>query len=225
MRACGACRFRFPVQDGSPLGERCPACGGATAFVDAAFATPSARDARDAPAPAPAGTPAPSPGLRLAVLLDNVRSASNVGTIVRTCDALAVERIYYAGLTPPSDHPKVAKTALGAEQRVAWERHPSALDALDAAAAAGFTAWALEGGERSRSLFGMAAPPATAALVLVLGHEVAGVDPRVLERCAAVARLPMLGIKDSLNVATAFAAAGYWLRFGATATRATAAAP
>jgi tRNA G18 (ribose-2'-O)-methylase SpoU len=114
------------------------------------------------------------------------------------------------GITPTPDHPKVAKTALGAQESVPWRYHRNALHAADWLHAQGFALWALEIHADAVSILDA---PMRRPLVLVIGNEVTGVDPALLSRCERVIALPMLGRKRSLNVASAAAIAIYWLRF------------
>jgi tRNA G18 (ribose-2'-O)-methylase SpoU len=198
------CGLRFPVQEASELGAQCPICGASTRFVDPVYDTHQVHDRRAA-----AGPP-------IEALLDNVRSLTNVGSMFRTADGAGVGHMYLGGFTPTPAHPKFAKTALGAERSVAWSHCPDPAAAADALVAAGKRLWALEGGGRSRDLFELvplAGGPGDATIVLVLGHEVSGVDPRVLDRCERVARIPMMGVKGSLNVSVAFGVAAYLLRY------------
>jgi tRNA G18 (ribose-2'-O)-methylase SpoU len=197
------CRLRFPVAADSALGDRCPHCGAATERTGATYDTAGARDPSDAPR-----------GPALEILLDNIRSLRNVGAILRSADGVGVAHVHIGGFTPPPDHPKMAKTALGAESSLPWTRHRDGLAAAEALRERGVELWALEGGERSVPLFDAPRPPPGGTVGLVLGHEVSGVDPRILELCAQVVRIPMLGIKGSLNVAVAFGIAAYAIRFG-----------
>ncbi len=208
MRVCTepGCGLRFPVQDQSELGSQCPTCGKQTRFADEVFETHEVDRSS-----APAGPP-------LYVLLDNVRSLANVGSIVRTCDATGVAGIYLTGISPALDHPKMAKTALGAERHVPWERHANAVDLVDELKARGHRLWAIEAGPGSTRLdLGLeAARESARPIVLIFGHEVSGVDPRVLARCERLLHLPMLGTKGSLNVSVAVGVALYWLRWEST---------
>jgi tRNA G18 (ribose-2'-O)-methylase SpoU len=194
--------LRFPVQEDSELGESCPLCGETTAFIDEAWETP----------PAPAAGELPGP--RLHALLDNVRSLRNVGAVFRTADGAGVDHLHLCGFTPTPAHPKLAKTALGAEQHVAWTRHFDALRAVDELQNQGVRVWALEGGDEAESVFEVAESAKTqdSPIVLVLGHEVSGVDVRVLDRCERRVCVPMAGIKGSLNVSVAFGVAAFTLR-------------
>ena len=136
---------------------------------------------------------------RVRIVLDNIRSAFNVGSIFRTSEAAGVEHIHLCGISAKPDNPKVARTALGAEASVPWSHHIATLEVLDALHAEGWQLVAVE-------LTGRSAPYAAfeyrEPCALVFGHEVAGVPLPVLDRCDAVVEIPMLGRKNSLNVAT-----------------------
>ncbi|HZX49669.1 MAG TPA: RNA methyltransferase [Candidatus Paceibacterota bacterium] len=140
------------------------------------------------------------------VVLDNIRSAENVGSIFRTADALVVDKIFLCGITPTPAHEKVGKTALGAEKTVVWEYHKQTWRLLEKLKEQGVFIAALEQTKKSVSLekFKPKFP-----LALVLGHEVKGVSPSVLRLANAIVEIPMLGQKESLNVAVAFGIAGY----------------
>jgi 23S rRNA (guanosine2251-2'-O)-methyltransferase len=207
IRQCTAdhCRFRFPWTTHDPAALRCPRCGAPVAVVHE-------RSLAEEP------TPPSSPGLRstqrpLYGLLDNIRSTFNVGSIFRCADGAAFQHLYLCGITPTPAHPKVAKTALTAEQTVAWSQHPNALDLAASLQARGHRLWALEDAPGAVSLFAAPLPPPDQPLVLIVGHEVAGVDPGLLARCEQIVALPMGGVKRSLNVAIAFGIVAYTVRF------------
>lgn len=204
-RHCAACGLGFPVQADSTLGAQCPACGAPTAWVGEAYATHEIprTDARASAAPV------------VQALLDNVRSVRNVGSIFRTADGAGVAHLHLAGFTPTPEHPQMPKTALGAERSVPWTHHPDPVAAAAALVDAGHRLWALEGGAGATDMFELVmneAPNDDRTIVLVLGHEVSGVDPRIVRQCERVASLPMAGIKGSLNVGVAFGVAAYVLR-------------
>jgi tRNA G18 (ribose-2'-O)-methylase SpoU len=156
-----------------------------------------------------------SPRIQLSVLLDNIRSAHNVGAIFRTGDGVGLRHLSLCGFTPtPEDNPAVAKTALGAEERLIWSHHRNALDLAEQLQDEGFMLVALECTAKATPIYRFKAePPDQQPWVLVVGNERAGVDPALLARCDLVLNLPMTGEKNSLNVAAAFAAAAYWLSF------------
>jgi tRNA G18 (ribose-2'-O)-methylase SpoU len=195
--------LRFPVEAGSPLGALCPRCRTPTEFVDRTYTTEGA--------PAPIDPPC----LQLELLVDNVRSIRNVGAMFRTADGAGIAHAHLGGFTPTPAHPQLAKTALGSELAIAWTHAPDALRAAEALVDEGATLWAIEGGAASSSLYDpstLASRP-TDRLVLVVGHEVSGVDPRILALCRRIVHVPMLGTKDSLNVAVALGVVAYTLRF------------
>ncbi|MCB0113537.1 MAG: RNA methyltransferase [Caldilineaceae bacterium] len=201
------CAFRFPAEVFDPRRLHCPLCGAETRRMPALDkgapeVWPQQQDMVNNIAP---GMPP------IYVILDNLRSTYNVGSIFRTADAVGVPQIHLCGITPTPDHPKVAKTALGAEQTVPWGHHRNALHLADSLHTQGVALWALEVHPVARSLF-EAAPP-TGPTALIVGSETCGVDPDLLARCDAVYALPMLGHKGSLNVAGAAAVALYHIRF------------
>jgi 23S rRNA (guanosine2251-2'-O)-methyltransferase len=210
-RTCTAvgCGLRFPVPcdaDGNTtLGHACPLCGAPTVVGDAPYA--SAEAPRDA---------ATTSSVELAALLDNIRSLRNVGSIVRSADGVGLAHLVCAGVTPAPDPPGLAKTALGAERHLSWSHRPDAVRAAAELVADGWRLWALEGGPRATSLFdpAIAEAMAGARICLVLGHEVSGIDPRIVAMSERVLFIPMMGHKGSLNVSVAFGIATYLLRFG-----------
>lgn len=135
------------------------------------------------------------------IVLDNIRSAYNVGSIFRTCDAGAVEHIHLCGMSAHPPHRKLDKTALGAQDYVPWTYYERAKDAVDALRAQGVPVVAAEVTDDAVSMFDYAWPQPVA---LVFGNEVNGVSDSVLRRVDAVVQIPMNGYKNSINVATAF---------------------
>jgi 23S rRNA (guanosine2251-2'-O)-methyltransferase len=195
------CRFRFPVLPHGPEGEHCPHCGAPTAVVEDVHAA-RPLDRRKVAAGGPV----------VEALLDNIRSIYNVGSMFRTADGAGVRHLYLCGMTPTPEHPKTAKTALGAEIAVPWTRHRNGVDAAVWLMEQGRRLWALEEGMNSRPLFDTVLGSGEPPVVLVVGNEIVGVDPGILRHCKRVLHIPMQGVKESLNVATAFGVAVYWLR-------------
>jgi tRNA G18 (ribose-2'-O)-methylase SpoU len=138
--------------------------------------------------------------LPVTIVLDQVRSMYNVGSFFRTADAVGAERIFVCGITAHPTQPGVAKTALGAEKSVPWEYHFDALVPLRMLAARGYQLAAIETGETAVDLFDW--QPRWPVCV-VFGNEVDGLAPEIVAACHAHVRLPMLGMKCSVNVATA----------------------
>jgi len=196
-----SCRFRFPVTPLDQGGQTCPACGSEVQIViDQAATTESTAAFRSSPTTA------------LAVLVDNVRSTFNVGSIFRTADGVGVQQLYLCGITPTPHHPKLGKTALGAEQSVAWSQHKNAVDLAAMLQAAGARLVALEDSPTAHSLFSANLAAGAGPVVLIVGNEVTGVDPGLLALCDTILAIPMEGVKRSLNVATAFGIAIYEIK-------------
>jgi 23S rRNA (guanosine2251-2'-O)-methyltransferase len=142
---------------------------------------------------------------RVVVLLDNIRSLYNTGSILRTADASGVERVVLCGITPRPDQGSrqrraIAKTALGAEDSVPWEYQADARTALARLVADGYQAVAVEPSPEATNLFEWTP---TWPVCLVFGHERDGVSSDLAARVDTMIRIPMLGQKRSLNVATA----------------------
>jgi tRNA G18 (ribose-2'-O)-methylase SpoU len=149
----------------------------------------------------------------LDVVLDNIRSVLNVGSIFRTADAVGVNHLYLCGITPTPDHPKLVKTSLGAEWSIPWKYSPNALNTIYELKRSGKTIYCLEESPTSKSVFELTADISTRSMALVIGNEIIGVDPGIMDACDQVVGIPMLGYKRSLNVAVAFGIAIYQIRY------------
>ena len=134
------------------------------------------------------------------VLLDNVRSAQNVGSIFRTCDAAMVGRMFLCEITTYPPNAKLAKTALGSEDYVPWEHHVTTDTALERLRELGIPLVSVETEPGSINYLEYKFPQ---PVCLAFGHEVAGVSEEVLAASDAVIHIPMSGIKNSLNVSVA----------------------
>lgn len=150
--------------------------------------------------------------LHLEVLLDNLRSTLNVGSIFRTADGAGVKKIYCCGTTPTPEHPKIAKTSLGAEDFTPWEYCPNALDIVLSKKEAGFQVFSLEASDISEPILPTPVSSRSSSVMLVVGNEVSGIDPEIMRASDKVLFLPMEGKKSSLNVAVAFGIAIYALK-------------
>ncbi len=148
------------------------------------------------------------PHLPAAVLLENVRSMYNVGAFFRTADGVKLEKLYLAGITACPPKKEIAKTALGAEETVPWEHGPDALTIVAELQERGFEVAAIETSIRSVDLFDW---QPRFPVCVAFGHEVDGIGPALAERCDTHVRIPMLGSKHSLNVASAGAVVMYEL--------------
>lgn len=135
----------------------------------------------------------------LVIVLDNVRSLNNIGAIFRTCDAFAVESIALCGITACPPSPEIHKTALGAEDSVAWSHHDSTLECVTKLRDAGYELCCLEQVKGSIQLQDFVPRPGS-RYALVLGHEVEGVDQSVVDACTTCLEIPQHGVKHSLNV-------------------------
>ncbi len=137
----------------------------------------------------------------LVVVLDNIRSVYNVGSVFRTADAFLVKAICICGYSPTPEHRQMAKTALGATDTVDWIQFSSAIDAVNELKAEGYKIYAVEQAEGSISLeqcnFG------SEKIAVVFGNEVVGVQEEVIQACDGAIEIPQLGMKHSLNIATA----------------------
>jgi tRNA G18 (ribose-2'-O)-methylase SpoU len=140
--------------------------------------------------------------LPLVVLLDNVRSGLNVGSIFRTADAFAVEKILLCGITVQPPHREILKTALGSTDSVAWEYYSDPSQAVQQLKTRGYIVLAIE--QTSDKVWLHEFDPAPGAkYAMVLGNEVDGVEDSLLEQCDGVLEIPQFGTKHSLNVAVA----------------------
>jgi tRNA G18 (ribose-2'-O)-methylase SpoU len=204
MRECNnpSCGLRYPLVEGHPFGERCPLCLGDTRIA----LTRSLSTEPVSGAATPGQSPCP-----IEALLDNIRSAWNVGAIFRTADGTGIPCLHLCGITHTPENTSVRKTSLGAENSVAWTYSRSALVAAQSLKAQGKKLWALEQDSRAESLAGALAEPLPAGIVLIVGNEVTGVDPEILDLCERILFIPMFGQKRSLNVEVAFGFAASWL--------------
>ncbi len=138
----------------------------------------------------------------VAVVLDNVRSMHNVGSVFRTADAFLVSAIWLCGYTPQPPHRDIRKTALGATETVEWHYAATTLEAIAALREKGFRPFAVEQVENSIPLHEFSSRH-TGKLALVFGNEVGGVGAHVLEQCEGSLEIPQYGMKHSLNISVA----------------------
>ena len=151
-------------------------------------------------------------GKIFAVLLDNVRSAWNVGSILRSADGFGFTHAYLCGITPTADHEAVLKTSLGAEKTVDWSYHKDAVKLVQGLRSEDWKVFGLEDNPRAVELSHAASVTSgSQPKVLIVGNEVTGVDPELLDLCDLVFHIPMGGEKKSFNVAIAFSIAAYAL--------------
>lgn len=140
--------------------------------------------------------------LPLVLVLDNVRSGLNVGSIFRTADAFLVEKIVLCGITAQPPHREILKTALGSTESVAWEHFAGTCEAIHSLRDQGYSMLALEQTEPKTWLHEFL-PEKNTRYALLLGNEVEGVDETALALCDGTLEIPQFGTKHSLNVAVA----------------------
>lgn len=138
--------------------------------------------------------------LHLVVVLDNIRSLNNIGSVFRTADAFRVDHLALCGITAEPPSVEIHKTALGAEESVAWVHYQSTIDAVNALRADGYTICCLEQVKGSVPLQEYPVDPSR-RYAIVIGHEVNGVDQAVVNLCDTAIEIPQQGTKHSLNVA------------------------
>lgn len=134
------------------------------------------------------------------VVLENIRSAYNVGSVFRTSDAFLIEAIYICGYSAKPPHKEIKKTALGAEETVTWLHFKTSADAIGELRTNGYKVYSVEQVENSISLEKFAVNDPVA---VVFGNEVTGVEQSTIALCDGCIEIPQLGMKHSLNIATA----------------------
>lgn len=198
-----ACGLRFPLDLAQFEGKYCPRCGSILTKDSPRLKSQSFLSGQKSPKV-------------LIAILDNVRSAHNVGSIFRSADGAGFAQIHLCGITPtPDENPAIAKTALGAEKSLAWQYSPNAVQIIRVLKTQGVMILALETTPQALSLYELksSAFPKDPAIALIVGNEPAGVDPKLIALADACLYIPMLGQKTSLNVSIAFSLAAYHLRF------------
>ena len=136
--------------------------------------------------------------LPVIIVLDNVRSLHNIGSVFRTADAFSVEAIYLCGISAQPPHREIEKTALGATESVSWKYFKTTLEAIDELIATGFQIIAIEQAEGGITLDNFKVEKKKYALVF--GHEINGVSEEVMEKVHASIEVPQSGTKHSLNI-------------------------
>ena len=134
------------------------------------------------------------------IILDNVRSQSNVGSIFRTADAFLTEAVCLCGITPVPPHREIQKTALGATESVSWKYYPSTADAVNEYRSKGYSIIGIEQAEGSVELQDMDFIR-DEKYILIFGHEVNGVAQDIIDMCDTCVEIPQFGTKHSFNIA------------------------
>ncbi|MBK7560095.1 MAG: RNA methyltransferase [Chitinophagaceae bacterium] len=136
------------------------------------------------------------------VVLENIRSAYNVGSVFRTSDAFLIEAIYIIGYTSQPPHKEIKKTALGAEESVRWKHFETSAEAIADLKENGYSVYAVEQTEGSFKLNALTFDSGE-KMAVIFGNEKAGVEQSTLLLCDGCIEIPQLGMKHSLNIATA----------------------
>lgn len=193
------CRLRFPSDLSIQEINTCPLCSSKMIPIGEPFTNFQ---------PPKPKKQSKKPGLFL--LLDNLRSTENVGSIFRSANSAAVCHIYCCGTTPTPQHPKVRKASLGAEIDTPWSYHRNSVDLAGELSSSGSKLIALEFTPESNSLFGLTTlQNSTQKWVIIIGNEISGIDPQLIKMADHRLHIPMLGTKSSLNVAVSAGIALY----------------
>lgn len=216
---CGK-ELKIEVPDGVPLSDKrghhhgqCPHCGQVAAFrsteARAIIEREYEKKARQGHLK---GGPERSADFvaDLSVLVEDVRSLWNVGSIFRSSDGSGFEHIYLSGISGSPPRKEIEKVSLGAEQNISWEYHMNPLAAIKEVKAKGIQIVGLEKTTDSELLTdALEQNKIRTPMCLIVGNEVSGLSPQLLDVCELVCHLPMRGKKESLNVAVAFGIAAY----------------
>lgn len=135
-------------------------------------------------------------------VLENIRSAYNVGSVFRTADAFLIQAIYICGYTAKPPHKEIKKTALGSEYTVQWNHFTNAQEAINQLKQNGFKIYAVEQTEQSISLETFQRKP-DEKVALIFGNEVSGIEQSTIHLCDGTIEIPQLGMKHSLNISVA----------------------
>ena len=136
------------------------------------------------------------------VVLENIRSAYNVGSVFRTADAFLVESIFICGYSAKPPHKEIKKTALGAEETVVWKHFKTTAEAIEKLKSQNYKVFAVEQAEKSYKLQDIEYMP-DEKIAVIFGNEVTGVEQTTIDSCDGCIEIPQFGMKHSLNIATA----------------------
>jgi len=147
----------------------------------------------------------------MVLLLDNIRSVYNVGSIIRTCEGLGIREIILGGITPTPDHPRMNKTGLGAIPNIKWQYVNNTLKKSADLKSRGYQLICLESTQTALSIDSVDGNDLRNPVCLVVGNENLGVDPGIQAISDLVVAIPMAGEKESFNVSVAFGIAAFYL--------------
>lgn len=194
------CGLRYPYVVAYQFGESCPRCRGETQIVK-----------HQKRVHEPVNDPSETLAQKIDLLMDNVRSVWNVGSIFRTAEGFGVSKIHLCGIAPTPDNIKLKKTALGSETQIPWHYYPNGVSACQELLSQGSYLIGLETTEEA-ALVEKIQAPSYRRWVLIVGNENCGIDPGILSLCDQLIQIKMQGRKRSLNVAVSAGVALYQLR-------------
>ena len=139
----------------------------------------------------------------LIVVLDNIRSLNNIGSIFRTCDAFLVSKIYLCGITAKPPNRKINKTALGSTESVEWDYNKSTIKLIEKLKSEGVKIWSIEQVERAQKLNYIEKIDSKLKHAIVFGNEITGVDQKIIDISENTIEIDQYGTKHSLNVSVA----------------------
>jgi 23S rRNA (guanosine2251-2'-O)-methyltransferase len=197
------CKFRFPSNEVQAGEFRCPACKSPVFIISSVEIQSESNSQKDG-----------FPNHHIEALLDNIRSALNVGSMFRTADGFGLKHLYLCGITPTPEIRNVAKSSLGAERIIPWTYKKNCMEHVRKLKEQNKFIVAIEEHKKADSIFTINQKRLIYPIVVVVGNEVCGVDPEILNSCDLILNIPMMGVKKSLNVAVAFGIALSMLRFG-----------
>ncbi|NMC45728.1 MAG: RNA methyltransferase [Chloroflexi bacterium] len=192
-----ACDFRYPAGE-DEYSIYCPVCGEKMRIMEYDIDNDYAQFTKNK-------------SLRLECAVDNVRSSYNIGAMLRSANALALDHLYLCGYSPTPQQSKVRKTSLGAETSLDWSHQPNILTLIQQKKTDGYLILAIEATSNASSLIDYRLPGGTSSVMMVVGNELFGVDPAVRAISDAVLQIPIFGEKKSLNVANSFSIAAFYL--------------
>jgi 23S rRNA (guanosine2251-2'-O)-methyltransferase len=187
------CKFRFPSNEQLPNEFTCPLCKSRVTVITSLEVQ--------------AENVASIQGLAnfpIEALLDNIRSALNVGSMFRTADGFGIRHLYLCGITPTPELKNVAKSSLGAEKTIRWTYERNGVERIHKLKEQKYSIVSVEEHKTAENLYSLDHIYFSTPLVLVVGNEICGVDPGILEMSDVILQIPMSGVKRSLNVAVAF---------------------
>jgi len=192
-----ACNYRYPAPE-DEYSIYCPVCGEKMSIIEYDIDNGYTHFAKNMQ-------------IRLEGAVDNVRSAYNIGAMLRSANAFGLEHLYLCGYSPTPQQSKVLKTSLGAESTLAWSHQPSALTLIQQKKTDGYLILAIEATSSASSLIDYSLPSGTSKVMMVVGNEIFGIDPAIRALSAAILQIPIYGEKKSLNVASSFSIAAFYL--------------